>query len=164
MEGWRIGTYSDELVGNNLDTDQAANDQKIILTDTQQPSDGVEDVSKDEFNGQVPLVLRLSLRPLSWLGASVRPSRSDGDVLSPPGQNTVDHGQKRENDEQGRGNHASDLQTEPSTHTESVKSVLWLLLRLIGLWDDDAAGSESLFGFRVTELRNSKGSRNRHDA
>lgn len=126
-------TYSDELVGDNLDTDQLSDLKKIVLTDTQQPCDWVEEVSEQKLNGQVEWI-----RNNSAILEDGSFARSNVEILSPPGQETVDEGKKGENDKERGSNHACNLKTQPTTVGKSVESVLWLLLRLINGWDDNA--------------------------
>ena len=147
-----------ELVGNDLDTNELADDEEIILADTEEPCDWVEEVAEDELDGQVVCVGQV----VWWLwGTDTGP---DVDVLAEPGEDAVDHGEHGENDEEGGGNHTSHLKTEPSTHSEGVEGVLWLLLGLVTLWDDHAARGEGLLGFWVAELGDGEGGWDGHDA
>lgn len=89
---------------------------------------------------------------------------SDVDILPEPGKDAVDHGEQGENDEEGGGDHTSHLETKPSTHSEGMEGVLWLLLGLVALWNDHATGGESLLSFWVAELGDGEGGWNGHDA
>lgn len=147
-----------ELVSNNLDTNELADDEEIILPNTQEPCDWVEEVAEDELDGQVVWIDQV----VWWLWRTE--TGSNVDVLAKPGENAVNHGEHGENNEEGGGNHTSHLKTEPSTHSEGVEGVLWLLLRLVALRDNHAAGGEGLLSFWVAELRDGEGGWNRHDA
>lgn len=148
----------DELVSYDLDTNELAHDEKIILADTKEPCDWVEEVAEDELDGQVVWVDQI----VWWLRRTK--AGPDVDILAEPSKDAVDHGEQGENDQEGGGDHTSHLQTEPSTHSEGVEGVLWLLLGLVALWHDHTAGSESLLGFWVAELGDGEGCWNGHDA
>jgi hypothetical protein len=142
--GGNKGGESDELVGDDLDTDQTTDEEKILALAryTEQKSDRVEDVSEDEFQGEIVLAVQV-------------------DVAAPPGEQTVDHVQQRNNAQQRRDDHTGNLETEPCTVGESVQSVCSLVLLIV--WDDNATSSKSLFLLGVTKLGESERGRNTHD-
>ena len=68
-------TYSDELVGNNLDTNELGNLEKIIsrTVDTKEEGEGIEEVTEDELNSKL------------WGTIIV----GDAEVSTPPAKETV---------------------------------------------------------------------------
>ena len=149
LGGWVVGgnelSESNELVGDDLDTDETTDKEEVLAftRDTEQEGHRVEDVAEDEFQSEIVLSVQV-------------------DVTAPPGEKTVDHVQKRNDTQEGGDDHTGDLETEPCAVGESVKSVGGLVLIVIG--DDNASSSEGLLLLGVPELAESEGSRDTHDA
>jgi len=124
---------SNELVGNDLDTDETADEEEILAftRHTEQESYWVENVAEDELQSKIVLAL-------------------ESDVATPPGEETVDHVEEGDDTQKGGYDHPGDLETEPGTVGESVESVCGFVLIIVG--DDNSSSSESLFRLGVTKL------------
>ena len=136
-------TYSNELIGHNLQPNQLRDTEDIPVSwNTEQERNGVEDVSEDQLDAQ------------GWA--------IDVQVFTPPSEQSIDEAEEGENAEESSDNHTTDSETEPRTVGESVETVRWLLLVVLG--NCDFAGCESLFGFGVAELGDGEGGWDGHDA
>lgn len=80
---------SDELVGDDLDTNKLTDSAQILVGHTEQPSNRVQDVTKDELQGQGIF--------------------DDEEVLAPPGEESVNETDKGDDTEQSSNDHTSDL-------------------------------------------------------
>lgn len=131
-------TYGDDLLGNEL-----GNLEDIAISrNTKQESNRVKDIRQDSLESKGGVV--------------------DVDVVTPPGEKTVDQTNSGENAEKRGDNGTTNLNTEPSTVGKSVQGIFSLVLVIVG--NDDATGGECLFGLGVTQLGDGKGCRNGHDA
>lgn len=131
-------TYGDDLLGNEL-----GNLEDIAISrNTKQESNRVKDIRQDSLESKGGVV--------------------DVDVVTPPGEKTVDQTNSGENAEKRGDNGTTNLDTEPSTVGKSVQGIFSLVLVIVG--NDDATGGECLFGLGVTQLGDGKGCRNGHDA
>ena len=139
------GCESDELVGDDLDTDKTADEEDVLALAryTEEECDGVEDVAEDELQSKVVLAIEV-------------------DVASPPSQKTVNHVQERNDTQKRRNDHTGDLKTEPSTVGKCVERVRCLVLLVV--WNHNAAGGQSLLLFGVTKLAESERGGDTHNA
>lgn len=110
---------------------------------TKEEGDRVEDVADDQFDCEVVLAVKTN-------------------VTSPPGQKARNEVQQRDNDKQGRNDHAGNLNSQPGALGKSFQNV-GALVRLV-LGHDDLASGETLLFLRVAEVAERQGSRDRHDA
>lgn len=131
-------TYGDDLLGNKL-----GNLEDIAISrNTKQESNRVKDIGQDGLESKFGVV--------------------DVDVVTPPGEKSVDETDGGENAEKRGDNGTTNLDTEPSTVGKSVQGVFSLVLVIVG--NDDTTSGEGLLGLGVTQLGDGKGCRNRHDA
>lgn len=136
--GMRAGTY-----GNDFDADQLGDFEEIVVPrHAEEEGDGVANVTDDELDCQ-----RRGI---------------DVEVPAPPRQEAVCQAEKRYDAEDDCDNHACDLKAEPGAAGERVEGVRGTVLVVVR--DDDAAGCEGFFSFRVTEFGYGEGGRDGHDA
>lgn len=131
-------TYGDDLLGNEL-----GNLEDIAISrNTKQESNRVKAIRQDGLESKSGIV--------------------DVDVVTPPGEESIDETNGGENAEKRSNDGTTNLDTEPSTVGKSVQGVFSLVLVIVG--NDDAASGERLLGLGVTQLGDGKGRRNGHDA
>lgn len=149
--GGEGGTYGDEFVGNDLHADQLAHQQDVIAVpiDAEKEGDGVEEISQDEFDGEVVLLERIE-------GADIQ-------IMPPPRQHRINDPQQTQNAQQTRDNHARDLQAQPPAVRERVQRVGGTLF-VFHCRDDDAPRRERLLGLGVAQLGDGEGGGDGHDA
>lgn len=137
----------EELVDDDLGSNQLANRKEILLGDTQQPSDRIHEISENKLQREDRVLVILA---------------HQAPVLAPPTEKAVDKSNNG-NDAQKSGNdHASNLDTEPGTVGKSVKGVRGPVLVVLG--NHNATRCEGLLRLGVAHLGDSQRSRNRHDA
>lgn len=128
-----------ELVLNDLDTNELGNVVELVTGDTEEEGNGVEDVAKDLLKGQLLNVPE----------------------TGKPAEEGVDQGNEGNDTQQvgknGTGNHNS----EPGTVGKSVQGVVGSLGLVVG--DDDTTISQSGLLLRVSQLGGGQRGRNRHD-
>ena len=135
---------TEETYLDNLDPDKFGNFEDVVVGvtgNTEEPGDGVANISNDQLDGQ------------RWV--------VDVEVSAPPGHETRDQGNSGQDTEESCHDHTSDLDTEPGTVGEGVEGVGSAVLVVIG--NDHTAGGQSLLGLWVTEFGDCKRSRDRHD-
>lgn len=136
--------YTILVSGSYLDADQPSDAQAVLSGNTQQPSNGEEDVTQDQVDGQL----------LSSKVSNVK-------VNTDPAKNTINHGNKGNDTKQSCDDHAGNLETEPSTVGESLQSVG---SRRLLLGDDSVASSKRLLSLGVAHLGDGKRGGDTHDA
>lgn len=142
MVGVGEGVEGEELIDDDLLTDELADTKQVVIGDAQQPGDGVENVAEDELEGE--------------LGVDHAP------VAGPPAEEAVNEPHERDDAQQRGDDHAGDLQAEPRAVGERVQRVRRLVLLVVG--HHHVARRERLLGLRVPHLRDGEGRRDRHDA
>lgn len=139
------GVVSDEFVGDDLDANEFGNFEQLVARNTQKESDRVHDVAQKQLQGQI------------WSAVL-----SNVEVPTPPAEKTVDQADESDNAEQSGHDHASDLDTEPSTVGESVQGVGRAVLIII--WHNNATGGDGFLGLRIAHLGYGQRGGDRHDA
>jgi len=134
----------DDLLGNETGDgeDISCGVGSVGAGNTEEERDGEEKVSENQLESKIVVA-------------------GEVDVASDPGKDTVDESDKGDDAEKRGNDGTSDLDTQPSTVGESVKSVLGLVLVIIG--NDNATSCEGLLGLGVSHLGNGQRGRDGHD-
>lgn len=82
--------------------------------------------------------------------------------MTPPGQESIDKGNKGDDAEQRGNDGSTNLDTKPSTIGKSVKGILSLVLVIVG--DNNATSSKGLLSLGISQLGNGQRGGDGHDA